>query len=173
MTDATPVSSRQKAVDRYLRAGNIGTAAAIASPVIYFAMVSILADWKEGDSVLLVLLLFLAIVVYLICEAYSVFHVFFRRKTDEYTLAMWHSGTTFAFFAAMLWLILGPWVETGVYVYLDFDVFESASARENTSFEGILDEPATRASVIEQFATPVILAAFFLGFQYKRFKGAY
>ncbi|QFT77846.1 hypothetical protein [Erythrobacter sp. THAF29] len=162
------MTDRQKIVDKYLRAANIGTAAAVAFPFLHIAMDIVFLDDADSDSLLIPALLLLALIIYLIAETYSIFYVFLRRKTDEFTQAMWHGGTTFAFFAAILWLIIGGYVEIFFEGAAAGEAFQEAKAQGIDPSE---IEIANGDDIIRRFATPVILAAFFLGFQIKRFRG--
>ncbi len=162
------MSERQKKVDRYMRAANIGTAAAIAFPFINLAMEPVFVGHEEGDSLLVPVLLFIAIFVFLIGETYALFYVFLRRKTDEFTLSMWHSGTTYAFFAAILWLLVGGYIE----IY--FDGVAAGEAFQAAQAQGLTEEEIEQvegSDIIRRYATHVILAAFFFGLQIKRFRG--
>jgi asparagine N-glycosylation enzyme membrane subunit Stt3 len=163
MTSET--SQRQKRVDRFIRAANIGTVAMIAYPVIHIALEMTLIGYKDDDPIVWPLLSILAAIVFLICEAYSIFSVFRHRNADEFTMAMWQNGTTFAFFAAILWLFIGGYVET------IFDGLAAGRAYENAKAAGIDVEPLDGAGIVAGFATFVIISAFFLGLQLKRFRG--
>ncbi len=171
MTDSIQISPRQKKVDRYLRAANIGTVAAIAAPFIYFAIDHVFTGWEEDDALLIPALTLLAILVFLVFEAYAVLAVFARRKTDEFTLAMWHSGTSYAFFAAIIWFIIGPWAELVFDLWFALDPDQLAQASTTDDSDQLTDTSLMEATIIERYATPVIFGAFFLGFQIKRFRG--
>ncbi|MBV7259953.1 hypothetical protein [Erythrobacter crassostreae] len=162
------MSDRQKKVDRYLRAANIGTAAAIAFPFLHIAMGTVFLGYEDGDDLIIPALLFLAAITYLIAETYSIFYVFLRRKTDEFTLAMFHSGTTYAFFAAILWLVLGGYVEIFIDGMVAGEAYEAAKA-DGVNLNEI--EQVESTDIIGRFAASVILAAFFIGFQIKRIRG--
>ena len=163
MTSET--SQRQKRVDRFIRAANIGTAAMIAYPVLHIAIQATLVDYQDGDAIVWPLLTSLAAIVFLICEAFSIFSVFRHRNADEFTMAMWHTGTTFAFFAAIAWLFIGGYVE------VIFDGIAGVRAYEDAKAAGIEVEPVGGIGIVAEFATVVIISAFFLGLQLKRFRG--
>jgi hypothetical protein len=163
MTSET--SQRQKRVDRFIRAANIGTVAMIAYPVIQIALEVNMMGYQEGDGLVLPVLTMLAGVVFLICEAFSIFSTFRHRNADEFTMAMWQNGTTFAFFAAILWLLIGGYVET------IFDGIAAGRAYENAKAAGIDLEQVDGIGIVARFATAVIMSAFFLGLQLKRFRG--
>jgi hypothetical protein len=164
MTSET--SQRQKRVDRFIRAANIGTGAMIAYPVIRIAMEVYMMGYKKGDALLLPALTLLAGLVFMICEAFSIFSAFRHRNADEFTRAMWQNGTTFAFFAAILWLFIGGHVENIT------NSFSIGLAYEEAKAAGIKEvEPVDDTSIVARFSPVVIMSAFFLGLQLKRFRG--
>ena len=184
MTSET--AKRQKLVDRYFRAANIGTAAIIAHPFLYFLMLWLIQEFEaKGVTLLIGILLafwFVTVVLALLGEAYSIFYVFFRRNTDEFTQAMWHAGTTFAFFAAILWLMVGGWIENSFDSASATEAYREAAAIAKASGAELTADDVTAVAdkrglydqgpdIIRRFATPVILAAFFLGFNIKRLRG--
>lgn len=159
-------SQRQKRADRFIRAANIGTGAMIAYPVIRIAMEVHMMGYKEGDALLLPALTLLAGLVFIICEAFSIFSVFRHRNADEFTKAMWQNGTTLAFFAAILWLFIGGHVENITSSLSTSFAFEEAKAAGIKEFE-----PVDSPSIVARYSTVVIISAFFLGLQLKRFRG--
>ena len=149
-TAATKVSPRQKKVDRYLRAADIGTIAILWMVVLeaIFGEERILED--QGWMFASVGVAFVLIVV-------SFVYMFARRRTDEYTLSMWHSGVTLAFFVTMFFALFGS-IVVGM-------------------FEGYLEshgqEPIDGAELIQDGLATVMLLAFYAGFHFKRFTGAF
>lgn len=171
MDQNAQVSPRQRRVDRYLRAANLGTITVFISYLFYLPFDEPEFGWRENLGDDLLLLMGLGFLLTIICEAFAVFYVFLRRKTDEYTHAMWHSGTTYAFFAAIIWLIAAPWVEaayTGVLVY---EAIEASQATSSEEISQAADNAVGEESIVLNLAAPVILSAFFIGFQIKRFRG--
>ena len=163
---SSETSQRQKQVDRFIRAANIGTAAMIAYPVIHIAVEMTLIGYQDNDAIIWPLLASLAAIVFLICEVLAIFSAFRHRNADEFTVAMWHTGTTFAFFAAILWLFIGGYVE------IIFDGMAAGQAYQDAKAAGVEDfEPVDGIGIVAEFATVVIISAFFLGLQLKRFRG--
>ena len=182
----TEASNRQKRTDRFFRAANIGTAAIVAHPILYVSMVLIVGAYEAQGLDLwlgsLLALWFVAVVLALLGEAYSIFYIFFRRNTDEFTQAMWHAGTTFAFFAAILWLMVGGWIENSFDSSAATEAYREAAAIAKANGTEVTADDVAAVSdkrglydqgpdIIRRFATPVILAAFFVGFNIKRFRG--
>lgn len=170
--------NRQKQVDRYLRAANIGTTAMIAYPLIYLSLPLMILDFRDDENLLWPIIWFLFAIAFLAAELFAVFYVFFCRKTDEFTLSMWHSGTTCAFFAAIVWLILGGYIETTfgteVSCVQEQEKTDAMRAPDGSLDLDKIDEDDLwdiGPDIVSRFATPVILSAFYLGFQIKRFKG--
>jgi hypothetical protein len=159
------ISQRQKRADRFIRAANIGTAAMVTYPALQIGLEVTLLDYQDGDALLWPVLVSLVGLVFLICETYAILSVFRNRKADEFTLAMWHTGTTFAFFAAILWLLIGGYVE------ITFDAIAAGRAYEEAKAAGIEVEPVDGIGIVARYATAVIVSAFFLGLQIKRFRG--
>lgn len=163
---STETSQRQKQADRFIRAANVGTAAMIAYPVIHIALELTVIGYQDGDAIAWPLLTMLAAIVFLICEAFSIFSAFRHRNADEFTQSMWHSGTTFAFFAAILWLFIGGYVE------IIFNGVLAGQAYQDAKAAGIDDvDPVDGIDIVAPLATAVIISAFFLGLQLKRFRG--
>lgn len=171
MTETHPPSKRQRQVDKFLRAADIGTIAVVAHPFIYVGLENGF-EYEAGGPILIPSLFIALLFAYIIAETYSVFAMFFRRKTDEFTLSMWHMGTSWAFFAAIVWLLLGVWVEAA---FLGADVsaaFEAHQAAQEQGLDvGEFDPPIQEDSVIDRFSVQVILLAFFAGCQFKRLRG--
>lgn len=159
-------SQRQKRVDHFIRAANIGTGAMIAYPVIQIAVEVNMMGYQDGDALVLPVLTMLAGLLFMICEAFSIFSAFRHRNADEFTIAMWQNGTTFAFFAAILWLFIGGHVESITNSIPIGLAYEEAKA---AGIKGV--EPVGGTSIVARFATAVIIGAFFLGLQIKRFRG--
>ncbi|MEM7688193.1 MAG: hypothetical protein AAF291_04155 [Pseudomonadota bacterium] len=174
MTETSQPSKRQRNVDRFMRAANIGSVAVVILPVGLALADMFLMDFNEGDALLMPGLMMLALLIAVLCETYAVFAMFFRRNVDEFTQAVWHSGTTWAFFAAIVWLLLGIWVEAA---FLGVDVSSALEAHEAAQAQGLdvgeFDPPKQADSVIERFSVHVILLAFFAGCQIKRLKGGF
>lgn len=171
MTDASHPSKRQRKVDSFVRAAQVGTVAAVVSAVGIMWSDTLL-DFEEGDPILIPGLIMLVILVAILSETYAVFAMFFKRNVDEFTQATWHSGTTWAFFAAIVWLLLGIWVEA---FFLGVDVSAALEAHEAAKAQGLdvgeFEPPQQDDSFIDQFTVHVILLAFFAGCQIKRIRG--
>lgn len=146
------VSSRQVQVDRYLKAAMIGTVAVLFYPLIH-------AVWAIfGINMATTILTVLGGVAAMISLVGAFIYLTIRRSTDEYTLSMWHAGTTTAFFSVLAWLLVGSFIETAIiaaYVATD-----PAHNEPDIDF-------------IRRFAVPVTLGAFFVGFHVKRLRGAF
>lgn len=174
MTETSQPSKRQRKVDNFARAANIGTVAVVVGCMVLLWGDTIFEDFEEGDPILIPSLLMLVILVAILCETYAVFAMFFKRNVDEFTQAMWQSGTTWAFFAAIVWLLLGIWVEA---FFLGVDVGTAFEAHEAAKAQGLdvgeFEPPEQDESFIERFSVYVILLAFFTGCQFKRFKGGF
>lgn len=178
-------TNRQKKADRYLIAANLGTAAALAYPLLYLSMILLTQGFVgENDptigtsDIVLIGLWLLSSFAFVVIQTGAIFYIFFRRRTDELTSAMWSAGTTFAFFAAIVWLLLGGMVENYFEAIFAADAYqESLERAEQAAATGDLSKIETNdlwqigPDVIRRFAVPVILAAFYLGFQLKRFRG--
>lgn len=164
------MTDRQKQVDRYLTVTNLGTAAVLLSFPLFLPIGGQDTDWIEQLDSPMLFLLFFGMLAVILTETFAVFFVFLRRKTDEYTLSMWHTGTSFAFFAAMIWLIVAPWIEA---TFVGIEVYELASADPELDVEAhdVTKEWGFENGVVNTLATPIILSAFFIGMQVKRFKG--
>jgi len=134
MTETSQPSKRQRKVDSFLRAANIGTLAVLAGPIVLYFSEPIFLAYKDGDPLLVPALIFLFLIVYILVETYAVFSMFFKRNTDEFTQSMWHSGTTWAFFAAIVWLLLGIWVEA---VFLGADASTAYEAHTAAQAQGL------------------------------------
>ena len=179
MSQETAISSRQKRVDRYLRATDFGTAAMLLYPAIAFGLPYAILHFQDTQSMVFPVVWFFGALIILFLELATVLYVFFRRKTDEFTLAMWQSGATYAFFAAVLWLLIGGWVEGFLVPREAILAFHLAEAESAARFDEMRDLSAitnedlfrTDPQIIERFATPVIIGAFFIGQQVKRFRG--
>lgn len=149
-------SNRQKITDKFLRAAMIGTVAVCLFPVLN-VMVDFIPEGEltTGDLWFGMSWLLLAVVI-LVCLSYSFIYMVWRRRTDEFTLAMWHSGTTVAFFVAIAWLLFGTFVES---------LFEGLAAAQDPNYTG------SEMTVVDAWSLPVILAGFFVGFHFKRLRG--
>lgn len=150
------MSDLQKKVDKYLRAAMIGTVAVVVAPPTYLGLVYLPLDLDPIPTLLLSVPLLLLALFTIIASTYAFIHLFIRRKTDEFTLAMWHAGTTFAFFAVIGWLLIGGLVEA---------VWEASIMANDPE----LKDP--EFNVIADWASWVVCAAFFVGFHIKRVKG--
>ena len=149
-TASTKVSPRQKKVDRYLRAADIGTIALVAFFVA--EMLHGEESFLDGPGWIVAVGL-----LALLCIIGSYVYMFARRRTDEYTLAMWHSGVTVAFFFAMGWSLFGVIVLGFIQGYYE--------AHGSTTFDAW--------SVYADWASNILVGSFYLGFHFKRFAGAF
>ena len=150
MNAASTVSARQKKVDRFLRAADLGTIAIIWMVVAEFIYGE--EQVIEGPT-----WLFASASIALIAIIVSFVYMFARRRTDEYTLAMWHSGVTVAFFATMFWALFGGIVTGMVLGYLE--------SHGEPAFDG--------ADFIRRWLASILLLSFYAGFHFKRFTGAF
>lgn len=179
MNEDTAKSSRQKKVDRYLRATDFGTGAMLLYPFIVFGLPLVVLNTQQSESLVLPFIWLLAAVIFLVLELVTVIYIFFRRKTDEFTEAMWHSGATYAFFAAIVWLLIGGWIETLLTPAGAEVAYYRAEAETLRRFEEARDLSVFTAEdlmrvgpdIVRRYATPVIISAFFVGQQVKRFRG--
>ena len=144
--------ARQKRVDRFLRAADIGAAALLIYPAISIMMAVF------GINATTVVVMMLASTVMWIGLIGAFFYLTTRRKTDEFTHAMWHAGTTTAFFAVIAWLMVGM-------------IIESAIAATIVVNDPTRSDP--EINTIAAWALPVTIGAFFIGFHIKRFRGAF
>ena len=150
------MSERQKKVDKFLRAATVGTVAIAAFPILHIMMLYLPEEGFSAATLLVFLAWFLAAIAMLGSLVYSFGYMFLRRATDEFTLAMWHSGTSFAFFAAIAWLLVG-------------DIAESVISGLIVAEDPARADPGI--DIIADWALPVIVAAFFIGFHAKRTRG--
>jgi len=172
MTETSPSSNRQRKVDGFLRAVNIGTAMVVAFPLTALAMEQVFPDFEEGDPLLWPATILLFGLFCILAETYAVIACFLKRKTDEFTLSIWHTGTSWAFFAAIVWLLVGHYVETiiaAVEVSNAYQAYEAALKLNPDIGEFVPPEEEDRISGF--FSVHVILFAFFLGSQFKRLRG--
>ncbi|KLI63910.1 hypothetical protein [Aurantiacibacter marinus] len=149
MSGPASVSNRQKLADRYLRAADAGTLALIGVFVI-----AALFYGPDGElDVPGWLLPIIMIVVFTVMGAFA--YMFFRRGTDDFTLGMWHSGVTLAFFAIIAWSLFGLLIESTI--------------------EGLLRHPSDvrphEERTVSGWTTEIALTAYFIGFHFKRFRG--
>lgn len=149
MADPTAVSNRQKLADRYLRAADAGTIALIA--VFGIAALFYGPDGElDAPSWLVPIIM---IVVFTVMGSFA--YMFFRRRTDDFTLGMWHSGATMAFLAIIAWSLFGLIIEGMI--------------------EGAMRNPSEvrphEERVVSGLTTEIALTAYFVGFHFKRFKG--
>lgn len=174
MTDVSQPSTRQRKVDSFLRAANIGTVAVVVSPLTLLWFDSYFTGYEKGDPLLAPAVFLVVMLVCILSETYAVFAMFFKRDVDEFTQAIWQSGTTWAFFAAIVWLLLGIWVEA---LFLGAEGFSSLEAHEAAQAQGLdvgeFEPPKQEDSFIDRFAVHVILMAFFAGCQFKRIRGGF
>ena len=157
---STAPSPRQVRTDRFLRAVDIGTIAVLVFPFLFIAAEATFLDDANDDAFLLPLAVALALLVYFVCETYAIFMAFRLRNNDELTQAMWSSGTNFAFFAAIFWLFIAVWIEaiwTAIFL-APVEAGASAAADDSMSF-------------VNEWASIVVLGAFFAGIQFKRLRG--
>lgn len=153
---SSETSQRQKQVDKYLRAALIGTIAIAAMPPLFAAMSALPEDLSGVLPLLGILLLLLAALSSIVALLYSFIFMFRRRATDEYTLAMWHNGTTVAFFAVIAWLLIGDLVQVIIITTIIAQDPNMADPELN---------------VVADWAGWVVGAAFFVGFHFKRLRG--
>ena len=154
MTSET--SQRQRQVDKYLRAATIGTIALAAMPPLFVAMLALPEDLSGVIPLLGALLLLVAALLSIAGLLYSFIFMFVRRTTDEYTLAMWHNGTTVAFFAVIAWLLIGDIIQVIIITTIIAQDPNMADPELN---------------VVADWAGWVVGAAFFVGFHFKRLRG--
>ena len=139
---------RQKLANRYLRAADIGTVSLVY--LIGFSLIY----YRDGEIVGDPTWAFLPLLLMLPALMWSVAYMFFRRKTDEFTLAMWHSGVTVAFFVVIAWSIFGIMVESTIEGYLQGD------SGTEVSFD-----------IVDNWDSVIILLGYYVGFHFKRFTG--
>ena len=154
MTAATALSAadRQTRVDRFLQAGNIGTAAILLYPTSHIAE----AIW--GMTLPTLIVLFVSVTLMMIGLFWAFGYMTARRNTDEYTRALWTAGTTAAFFAIVLWLLPGALIE---------DMIAGAKVVKDP----LRADP--EINVIAAWSLPVAIGGFFIGFHFKRWKGGW
>ena len=142
------MSDRQKLVDRYLRTADAGT----ISLVILIAVTAYFFPIEDGD---LDGVTALALLPVLIVFAYSLTYLFIRRRADEFTLSLWHSGVTASFLTFILWGVFGGIIIGAIQGW-------NENLGENTIDPTVF---------IEQFSGVFCLAAFFAALQVKRLRG--
>ncbi|MEL6529025.1 MAG: hypothetical protein AAFQ27_03635 [Pseudomonadota bacterium] len=150
MSEVQAKADRQKAVDRYLRAADIGAVTLIVFSAFDFY------DTTYGPTEMntaVALGLGVAVIAFL----WAMVHLFRHRNADEFTLALWHTGATFAFIALIIWALFGN-VVAGVYWGLTAELTATESPE---------------MTFVDYWTAPACIAAFFVGFNFKRFKGAY
>lgn len=148
--DTNPATDRQRAVDRYFRAANVGTVALVVFVVV--DSIDTMAGPINFGGAAAFLILFMMIVF-----LWAMYHLFRHRHADEFTLALWHSGVTAAFIMLIFWALFGN-VIAGTIWGLTSDVHT---------------EQSPQMQFVDYWTAPICIAAFFCAFQYKRFKGAY
>lgn len=141
-------TKRQTLANRYLRAADIGTVCLVY--LIGFSLIYYRGDEFVGEPIWP----FLPLLVMLPALMWSIAYMFFRRKTDEFTLAMWHSGVTVAFFVVIAWSVFGIMVESTIEGYLQGD------SNEEVSF-----------GIVDNWDSEIILLGYYAGFHFKRFTG--
>lgn len=149
MTKAFAVSNRQKLADRYLRAADAGTLALVGVFVIAALFYGPDGELDTPGWMLPIIM----IVVFTVMGSFA--YMFFRRGTDDFTLGMWHSGVTVAFFAIIAWSLFGFMIESII--------------------EGVMRAPSDirphEERAVSGLTTEIALTAYFIGFHYKRFRG--
>ena len=150
------MSERQKLVDRYLRAALIGAISTAILILFYAVRPQIPGERPEIMELAGWTLVAIVLIASLIGLTYSFFYMFARRSTDEFTLSMWHTGTTVAFFTGMMWLLVGGMIQTFI---------------TKTYPESTLADLLLRFDFVDNWAMLVMLAAFFAGFHFKRIRG--
>ena len=146
----TTAARRQKRADHFVLAAWIGTFGVVA----VFCFHALFTPAYE-QSMVTAGIIFLASLLGLVAIIYSFIYMVLRRKTDEFTLAMWHSGTSVAFAVAVAWLLFGNMIEISL------------------AEPPMMDAPTTDAEAhfVERIGVYVIIAAFFVGFHFKRLRG--
>lgn len=148
--DAKNATVRQKAVDRYFRAANVGTAALVVI-IVVDSIDTMAGPINFSDAAAFLILLMM------VAFLWAMYHLFRHRHADEFTLALWHSGVTAAFITLIFWALFGN-VVAGTIWGLTSDT---------------LAEQSPEMQFVDYWTAPICIAAFFAAFQYKRFKGAY
>ncbi|WP_298466373.1 hypothetical protein [uncultured Erythrobacter sp.] len=148
MAELKSASDRQKAVDSYLRAANVGAVTLVLFSI--FDFYDTVYGPADLDSALSIVLL-----VCVVAFLWAMVHLFRHRDADEFTLALWHSGVTAAFIALIVWALFGNMI-TGLYWGLTADVQATESAE---------------MQMVDYWTAPVCIAAFFVAFHIKRFRG--
>jgi len=148
MTEPASASQRQKAVDRYFRAADVGTLALIV------VVAAELYDTVLGPEVFGVALS-IGILSIMVAFLWAMYHLFRHRHSDEFTLALWHTGVTAAFIVLIFWALFGN-VIAGLIWGLTGDVTAEQSAE---------------MQFVDFWTAPACIGAFFAAFQFKRFKG--
>lgn len=143
-------NKRQKRADHFMFSGHVGTAAFALALVLKFVMGRVEGQLFLWGGLLLVGFIMLCAVMYAIA------YMFFRRDTDEFTLSLWHTATTSAFFAGIATLLFGGFLEA-FYENIFFD---------RATYEVLRQEQTTQG-----WALRLMLSAFFIGFQIKRIRG--
>lgn len=150
MADLNPSTDRQKAVDHYLRAANIGTISLVVFSILDFYETTFGLE-EFGATMALATLAVVAAFVW------AMVHLFRHRNADEFTHALWSAGTTSAFIMLIFWALFGN-IFAGIL----------------WAFTGDLTaEQPPEMQFVDYWTAPICIAAFFCAFQYKRFKGAY
>ncbi len=150
MAELKSASDRQKAVDRYFRAAAVGTVSLIV--VVLVELYDVILGPTEFN-----LLVAFGILAIMVAFLWAMYHLFRHRHADEFTLALWHSGVTAAFIALIFWALFGN-VAAGFYWGLTADTGA---------------EQSPEMQMVDYWTAPACIAAFFIGFHVKRFRGAY
>ena len=153
MANEKGVSVRQKKVDRFLRAGDAGTVAfltlvatGIASYRPMMNEIVFTPGWITNIAIVCMPVIFV-----------SFGYMFFRRNTDEYTHAIFVSAVTFAFFVVVFWALVGPIPETFYEQHLS----------------AMSGEPVEDLNIVAGTTGEIAILAYFIGFHFKRLRGAF
>lgn len=148
--DMMKSNTRQNRVDKFLMAATAGTVAVLIYPLLHLTIDVAFNSAATGT------VWFVAAFAMLGAFGWSLVGMLVWRRTDEFTLAMWHAGTSGAFLMTIAWLFFG-------------DLFQSGSEAWIVANDPERKDPGL--DVIGNWALPVTLAGFFIGFHYKRLRG--